>query len=248
MVPLFVVAVIAFIFGAIAGVPGSPERDSAARFVEAWSRKDFGAMYRELNTGSRRKVPEAEFVKAYRDGAETATLRSIVRPGPGRRRRAGLLDRRPGPGHRPHRRLRHGRRRPCPALRRRRHRLEPEPGLPRAEHGRTPREQGRTGAPGADPRRQRGIAGRRLGRSPRTPAGQRDDRRHRRNRDGRRRRNPGARPPRLPAGDPGRDQRRRAGFQRQARRTAGRHPAGGRGFRRLGPRSSPGPPRRRAPR
>jgi cell division protein FtsI/penicillin-binding protein 2 len=83
MVPLFVVAVIAFIFGAIAGVPGSPERDSAGRFVEAWSRKDFSAMYRELNTGSRKKVSEAEFVKAYRDGAETATLRTITGRDPG---------------------------------------------------------------------------------------------------------------------------------------------------------------------
>ena len=32
---------IAFIFGAIAGVPGSPEKESAGRFVEAWARKDF---------------------------------------------------------------------------------------------------------------------------------------------------------------------------------------------------------------
>ena len=83
MVPLFVVAVVAFIFGAVAGVPGSPERDSAGRFVEAWARKDFGAMYRELNTGSRRGVSESEFVKAYRDSAETATLRSVSGSDPG---------------------------------------------------------------------------------------------------------------------------------------------------------------------
>ena len=40
-------------------------------------------MYRELNTGSRRKVSEAEFAKAYRDGAETATLRSVAGQDPG---------------------------------------------------------------------------------------------------------------------------------------------------------------------
>ena len=78
MIPLFVVAVVAFIFGAVAGVPGSPEKDTARRFVEAWTRKDFGAMYRELNTASRRKFSKAEFLKAYRDAAETATLRSLA--------------------------------------------------------------------------------------------------------------------------------------------------------------------------
>ena len=40
-------------------------------------------MYRELNTGSRREVSESEFVKAYRDSAETATLRSVLGADPG---------------------------------------------------------------------------------------------------------------------------------------------------------------------
>ena len=58
MVPLSVVAVVAFVLGAIAGVPGSPEKDAASRFVEAWADKDFTAMYRELNEESRRRVAE----------------------------------------------------------------------------------------------------------------------------------------------------------------------------------------------
>ncbi|HEY1356072.1 MAG TPA: penicillin-binding transpeptidase domain-containing protein [Solirubrobacterales bacterium] len=83
LAPLSVVAAVAFIFGAVAGVPGSPERDAASRFVEAWEGKDFSAMYGELNEESRRQVAKAEFVKAYRDAAETATLRSISGDDPG---------------------------------------------------------------------------------------------------------------------------------------------------------------------
>jgi hypothetical protein len=77
MVPLSVVAAVAFILGAIAGVPGSPQKDAANRFVEAWTRKDFGAMYRELNNASRRRVSESEFAETYRGAAETATLRRV---------------------------------------------------------------------------------------------------------------------------------------------------------------------------
>jgi cell division protein FtsI/penicillin-binding protein 2 len=76
-VPLIVVAAIAFAFGASAGAPGSPEKEAAERFAAAWSRKDFAAMYRELNEASRRAVGEAEFATAYREAAEVATLRSL---------------------------------------------------------------------------------------------------------------------------------------------------------------------------
>ncbi len=83
MVPLSVVAVVAFVFGAIAGVPGL----ARARLG--------GALRRSLGAqGLRRDVPgaehrargqvsEAEFVNAYREGAETATLRSISGEDPG---------------------------------------------------------------------------------------------------------------------------------------------------------------------
>ena len=76
--PLSVVAIVAFIFGAVAGVPGSPEKEAADRFAEAWSRKDFGAMYRELNEESRRSVGVTGFAQAYREAAEVATLRTIA--------------------------------------------------------------------------------------------------------------------------------------------------------------------------
>jgi cell division protein FtsI/penicillin-binding protein 2 len=75
--PLTIVAIVAFIFGASAGSPGSPEKDAAARFTQAWANKDFGAMYRELNIATRRSIDEAGFIDAYRTAAETATLREF---------------------------------------------------------------------------------------------------------------------------------------------------------------------------
>jgi cell division protein FtsI/penicillin-binding protein 2 len=81
--PLIVIAAIAFAFGASAGAPGSPGKEAAARFSKAWAQKDFGAMYRELNDASRQSVDEDEFVKAYREAAEIATLRSLEVHSPG---------------------------------------------------------------------------------------------------------------------------------------------------------------------
>jgi len=78
MLPLAVVAAIAFALGARAGTPGSPEREAANRYTVAWAHKDFGAMYRELSEASRRSVSRAEFANAYRGAAEVATLRSVT--------------------------------------------------------------------------------------------------------------------------------------------------------------------------
>jgi hypothetical protein len=81
--PLSFVAIVAFALGAAAGVPGSPEKDAAEHFTEAWSRKDFAAMYRELNEASRRSIGAAEFAKAYRGAVEVATLRTLAVDSPG---------------------------------------------------------------------------------------------------------------------------------------------------------------------
>lgn len=81
--PLTIIAVIAFALGASAGMPGSPEKEAAERFTEAWTRKDFAAMYRELNEASRRSVGEHEFAGAYREAAEVATLRTLAVGSPG---------------------------------------------------------------------------------------------------------------------------------------------------------------------
>jgi len=75
--PLTIIAIVAFAIGAGAGAPGSPEKEAAERFTEAWARKDFTAMHRELNTASRQAIGENEFVTAYREAAEVTTLRRL---------------------------------------------------------------------------------------------------------------------------------------------------------------------------
>jgi penicillin-binding protein A len=75
--PLAVVALVAFIVGVTAGSPGSPEKDAASRFTEAWAAKNFKAMYAELNEASRARVSRKDFEAAYREAQETATVRGI---------------------------------------------------------------------------------------------------------------------------------------------------------------------------
>jgi peptidoglycan glycosyltransferase len=75
--PLTIVAIVAFALGASAGAPGTPEKDTAKRFTEAWAEGNMTAMYRELNDASRRAVSKRQFVAKYREAAEVATLRGI---------------------------------------------------------------------------------------------------------------------------------------------------------------------------
>jgi penicillin-binding protein A len=75
--PLAVVALVAFVVGISAGSPGSPEKDAAGRFAEAWAAKSFKAMYAELNESSRARVNRKEFEAAYREAQETATVRGV---------------------------------------------------------------------------------------------------------------------------------------------------------------------------
>ena len=88
--PLSVIAAIAFAIGAATGAPGSPEKEAAERFAEAWGRKDFAAMYRELNEASRRPIGEAEFappttrLQRWRRGARWRWVRRVIARG-GRR-------------------------------------------------------------------------------------------------------------------------------------------------------------------
>ncbi len=70
-------ATIAFVLGASAGAPGSPDKEAAERFVNAWAQRDFTAMYRELNDASRQSISSNEFAEAYREAAEVATLRRL---------------------------------------------------------------------------------------------------------------------------------------------------------------------------
>jgi penicillin-binding protein A len=72
-----VIALVAFVVGAATGAPGSPGKDAANRFAEAWAADDFAAMYRELNPASKAKIDLNDFVIAYREADRTATLRAL---------------------------------------------------------------------------------------------------------------------------------------------------------------------------
>jgi cell division protein FtsI/penicillin-binding protein 2 len=82
-VPISLVALVAFILGAIAGTPGSPAKDAARRFVDAWGNGEFAAMYRELNPASRHAIELNDFVIAYREAEDTATVRALNPHSPG---------------------------------------------------------------------------------------------------------------------------------------------------------------------
>jgi cell division protein FtsI/penicillin-binding protein 2 len=75
--PLSLIALVAFIVGAVAGVPGSPDKEAAKHFADAWQRQEFAAMYRELNPASQRSIELNDFALAYRDAAMVATQRSL---------------------------------------------------------------------------------------------------------------------------------------------------------------------------
>jgi cell division protein FtsI/penicillin-binding protein 2 len=75
--PLALIALIAFVVGAIAGAPGSPDKEAAKRFADAWQNKEFAAMYKQLNPASQQAIELNDFVLAYRDAAMTATQRSL---------------------------------------------------------------------------------------------------------------------------------------------------------------------------
>src|SRR5689334_16531979 len=87
--PISLVALVAFVLGAIAGVPGSPAKDAAGRFVDAWQNGEFAAMYRELNPGSRQAIGLNDFVLAYRGAEDTATVSGLNPHGPGDPRSTG---------------------------------------------------------------------------------------------------------------------------------------------------------------
>lgn len=81
--PLALVALIAFVWGASSAGSDSPEKEIAERFADAWERRDFEAMYSQLDPASRRAVSEEELAAAYREAAETSTLRELELGNPG---------------------------------------------------------------------------------------------------------------------------------------------------------------------
>ena len=75
--PIALLAVAAFIVGAIVGGDGA-ELAAAQRFAEAWERQDFAAMYGELSPEAAKRYPLAEFTDDYGKAQETATVARVT--------------------------------------------------------------------------------------------------------------------------------------------------------------------------
>ena len=86
----------ALALGLIAGLPalvvglviGARHEDSArgavTRFLAAWERQDFGAMYAQLGPAARRRTSPRRLARTYREAAETLTLESVQTGRPGK--------------------------------------------------------------------------------------------------------------------------------------------------------------------
>jgi len=75
--PLAAIAVVAFVVGAAMGAPGSPEKEAANRFADAWEQGNFAAMYAELNPAAQARIGLNEFTESYREAEGVATLTSL---------------------------------------------------------------------------------------------------------------------------------------------------------------------------
>ncbi len=76
--PLGAIAIVAFVVGAAMGAPGSPEKDAANHFAEAWQHKNFAAMYAELNDASKQSISAKQFAADYHEAQQIATERGVV--------------------------------------------------------------------------------------------------------------------------------------------------------------------------
>ncbi len=62
----------------LGGGAGRAERETAQRFATLWSDGDYGRMYALLDAEAKARIAFAEFATAYREAAQTATIRSIA--------------------------------------------------------------------------------------------------------------------------------------------------------------------------
>ena len=76
LLPLLVLALVSFITGVVVA-SGSPERDAASRFINAWTKQDFAAMYKELSSTAAAQYPLQDFGGAYVGAQRTATATAI---------------------------------------------------------------------------------------------------------------------------------------------------------------------------
>jgi len=71
------IALVAFIVGVVEGCPGSPNRDLAENYAEAWAANDYAKMHSLLSTKSQEAIPLDRFQKRYERSEDTATLESL---------------------------------------------------------------------------------------------------------------------------------------------------------------------------
>src|ERR1700693_4703523 len=77
--PVIALALLAFVIGVIVGAnSGSSASDAlAARFVAAWSRSDYAAMYEVVDPATKRSLTPDGFAAAYAEAMRTATATSL---------------------------------------------------------------------------------------------------------------------------------------------------------------------------
>jgi cell division protein FtsI/penicillin-binding protein 2 len=91
LAPLLVLAAGAFAGGLVAGGRHEPaERKLAARFVSAWERGDYAAMYGMLTPAAQKRMSVTRFARVYRRAATTATAVRVRASQPGEPRDHGV--------------------------------------------------------------------------------------------------------------------------------------------------------------
>jgi hypothetical protein len=92
--PVAAMAAVAFAVGAIVGgnTASHARASLAKRFVAAWTRGDYAAMYLDLDAASRSATAPAEFEHSYRAALATATATSERLAGPARELPGGNVE------------------------------------------------------------------------------------------------------------------------------------------------------------
>jgi hypothetical protein len=91
--PVIALAAVAFAIGAIVGAESGPSAANAlaARFVAAWAKHDYRAMYPEIDSATRRTLSIDEFAAAYGAAMRTATATGLQVTGKPRAVAGGLM-------------------------------------------------------------------------------------------------------------------------------------------------------------
>ena len=78
---LIALAGISFLAGVITGCPGSPNRDAAERFVEAWGAGNYSEMHSELSSASREAIPLERFIARFGESEAFGTVETLEADG-----------------------------------------------------------------------------------------------------------------------------------------------------------------------